>query len=195
MKPTTLPEGDWVIPAQLRVAPQRTFTLTQRFFLRLTRKAAGVNTNLNVFLPLVRLGSTFPRYLLFLSHLLNKGQIPRADKERIILRVAWRLGCVYEWGHHSHMARALGIDENEIVSIAKQHADQWDRRLRVLIVATDELIDKRSLSQSLWDELSAELSTDQRVEFCMLVGHYVMVAGLINTTGVPIEPGYLEGMG
>ncbi len=169
-------------------------TLTQRFFLRLTRTAAGVSENLNVFLPLARLGSIFPRYLFFLSHLLTKGLIPRADKECIILRVAWRLGCVYEWGHHSHMARELGINESEVASIVRQESGEWDDRLRVSIRAADELIDQRSLSQSCWDKLSTHLSTDQLVEFCMLVGHYVMVAGLINATGVCIESGYLEGV-
>jgi len=190
----TLPEGSWVVPGHSRIPAPEELTLTQRFFLRLTRKAAGVSENLNVFLPLSRLGSIFPRYLLFLSHLLTKGRIPRADKERIILRVAWRLGCVYEWGHHSHMARELGINESEVASIARQDTGEWDDRLRVFIRAADELIDQRSLSQSCWDELSTQLSTDQLVEFCMLVGHYVMVAGLINATGVCIESGYLEGV-
>ena len=194
MKSITLPAGSWVTPSHSRIPAPEELTLTQHFFLRLTRKAAGVSDNLNVFLTLARLGSIFPRYLLFLSHLLKKGRIPRADKERIILRVAWRLGCVYEWGHHSHMARELGIIESEVASIARQDTGEWDDRLRVFIRATDELIDQRSLTQSRWDELSTQLSTDQLVEFCMLVGHYVMVAGLINTTGVRIESGYLEGV-
>lgn len=40
--------------------------------------------------------------------------------------------------------------------------------------------------------LREQLSEDQAVEFCMLVGHYVMVAGTINTLGVRLEPGYLK---
>lgn len=192
MQLTTLPEGNWILPGQSRITAQEQSTLTQRFFLCLTRKGAGVSENLNVFLTLARLGSIFPRYLLFLSHLLKKGRIPRADKERVILRVAWRLGCVYEWGHHTKMAREAGVSESEVASIAGQDANEWNDRLRVFIRATDELIDQRSLTQSRWGELSTQLSQDQLVEFCMLVGHYVMVAGLINATGVRLESGYLE---
>ena len=33
---------------------------------------------------------------------------------------------------------------------------------------------------------------DQLVEFCMLVGHYLMVAMTINSCGLVLEPGYLD---
>jgi hypothetical protein len=65
----------------------------------------------------------------------------------------------------------------------------------MLLRATDELLDKRCISEETWEALGGELTPDQCVEFCMLVGHYVMVAGLINATGVQLEPGYLEGIG
>lgn len=112
--------------------------------------------------------------------------------ERIILRVAWRVGCVYEWGHHVHMATELGVGDEEIGSLAQPQSASWDRRLRTLVQAADELVDRRLLSDKTWDLLREHLSEDQAIEFCMLVGHYVMVAGTISTLGVRLEPGYLK---
>lgn len=70
----------------------------------------------------------------------------------------------------------------------------WADRLRALMHATDELVAERRLSDGTWRALRGHLSEDQAVEFCMLVGHYVMVAGTINTLGVSLEPGYLQGL-
>lgn len=194
MGPGTLPAGNWYRPERLRISvlPKSEQSFTQKALLGVTRRQAKSKTNLNVFTALARLGGIFLPYLLFLSQILMKGRISRVDKERIILRVAWRVGCVYEWGHHFHMAQELGITEAQILSIAEERHPSWDDRLRALLYATDELIEQRCLSEETWKDLREHLSEDQAVEFCMLVGHYIMVAGTINTVGVCLEPGYLK---
>jgi alkylhydroperoxidase family enzyme len=60
-------------------------------------------------------------------------------------------------------------------------------------MAVDELVAKQRLSNAVWDELSRHLTQDQLVEFCMLVGHYMMVAVTINTVGIQVEQKYLNG--
>lgn len=190
----TLPPGNWVLPERQRIAGLRVSeqSFLSRRLLGLTRRRAGTKTDLNVFTVLARLGGLFFPYMLFLSQLLMKGRISRVDKELIILRVAWRIGCVYEWGHHCQLAGELGLGSAEILSVAVEENPAWDERLRVLLRATDELILERLVSEGTWQALREHLSEDQSVEFCMLVGHYVMVAGTINSTGIPLEPGYLE---
>ena len=194
MNPSKLPAGQWIIPEKSRLPElaDAEQSLLQKLLLKITRNQAGSKDNLNVFLMLARLGAIFPRYLLFLSHILMKGRISRADKERIILHAAWRLGCVYEWGHHAHMAKELGISDAEIQSLASSHASRWDERLSAFVKGVDELIDDKRLSDQTWGRLSKHLTPDQMVEFCMLVGHYIMVAISINSTGVKLEPGYLD---
>jgi alkylhydroperoxidase family enzyme len=174
-----LPPGSWHYPAGSRIdlAPVAKQTLLQKLLLTMTRRQAKADHDLNVFKALARLGGIFMPYLLFLRQILTKGRISRADKERIILRVAWRVGCVYEWGHHVHMAAELGIRNEEIRSLAQPESASWDRRLRTFVEAADELVDQRLLSDETWGQLREQLSDDQAVEFCMLVGHYVMVAG------------------
>jgi alkylhydroperoxidase family enzyme len=93
------------------------------------------------------------------------------------------------------MAAELGISDAVMHSIAQEDSSDWEPRLETFIRAADELVAQRTLSDDTWAALRGELSEDQAVEFCMLVGHYVMVAGLINTLGIRIEPGYLKDIG
>lgn len=192
-----LPPGPWYVPHRpsLERVPPAQQSLVTRLMLGVVRRAAATSEDLEVFVVLSRLGPLFPRYLLFLSHLLRRGAIPRADKERIILRVAWRLGCIYEWGHHATMARDLGVSADEIRSIAEETSDRWTPRLRTLLAATDEILERRRFGDDTWASLREELREDQLVELCFVVGHYVMVAGTINGMSVRLEPGYLRGIG
>ncbi|MDE2422533.1 MAG: carboxymuconolactone decarboxylase family protein [Gammaproteobacteria bacterium] len=189
-----LPEGHWYIPegSNLPDLPIQEQGLLQRLLLKVTRKKAKSDSNLNVFLMLARLGAIFPRYLLFLSHLLMKGRISRIDKELLILHTAWRLGCVYEWGHHVQMAKELGISDEYILSMASSDSIHWSERTRTLLKGVDELIDHKRISAETWRDLSTYFNADQLVEFCILIGHYIMVAITINSTGVCLEAGYLE---
>lgn len=189
------PKGNWLVLSKPRVGPlpERQQGLAQKVFLAITRRGAKSKTNLNVFSVFARLGAIFPRYLLFLSHILMKGGISRVDKERIILRLAWRVGCVYEWAHHVHMARDLGITDATINSLAQESSPLWDEKTRAFVAGVDELVATQRLTDATWQALSRHYSENELVEFCMLVGHYIMVAVTINTVGIQIEPLYLDG--
>ena len=193
MSKLVFPPGEWH-SKDVRVPPlqRNEQSFLQKLLLRLTRRAAKAPCNLNVFLVFARLGPIFPRYLLFLSHLLMKGRLSRVDKERVILHLAWRLGCRYEWVHHFHMAAELGLSTEQILSMAQRASTLWDERTRCLVLAADELLDKTVLTDMTWAQLRPHLNADETVELCMLVGHYVMVAMTINATGIQPEPQYLE---
>jgi len=189
------PKGNWSLLKSPRVSPlpdgqQR---LIQKILLAITRRSAKSKTNLNVFTVFARLGAIFPRYLLFLSHILMKGGISREDKEKIILRLAWQVGCVYEWAHHVHMARELGISDASINSLAQVSSPLWDEKTTAFVTGVDELVAHKRITDSTWAALSRHYSQDQLVEYCMLVGHYIMVAVTINSVGIQVESQYLEG--
>lgn len=92
------PGQNWFVPETQRVSPldERKCTLFHRFLFWKIRKDVNSDVNLNVFRVLVRLGNIFFKYILFMVWVMRKGKIDRVKKELIILRVAWRLGCVYE---------------------------------------------------------------------------------------------------
>lgn len=189
-----LPPGSWHMPGKTRVSPipQNQLGVVPKALLKLFRRKAGVDYDFNFPVLLPRLGRIFPFYMMFVVQLLLKGRIERADKERVILRTVWRLGCVYEWAHHAHMASDLGLTEEEIRSLADETSTLWSARTRALVQATDDLIAHNKVGDEVWKKLRRELSEDQLVEFCMLVGHYVMASGMANSFNVALEPGFLS---
>ena len=76
-----------------------------------------------------------------------------------------------------------------------------DEHLKLALWASGEhfwdydLVQRRRIGDEAWAQLRRELSEDQAVEFCMVVGHHVMVVGMINSLDIRIEPGYLTDKG
>jgi hypothetical protein len=52
--------------------------------------------------------------------------------ERVITRIAWRMGCQYEYGHHTRMAYDHGISRREIESLTNDDDPTWSDRTRIL---------------------------------------------------------------
>ena len=151
---------------------------------------SGDTYDYTCFTVLARLGRIFATHAIFLSQLLQKGVITPTDTERIVIRVAWRMGCQYEYAHHTRMALALGVARTEIETLTNANDDQWSERTRTLLTAADELLATKNLSQQTFQRLRQELNPDQILEFTMLVGHYVMAGMILSVAGVEIEPAF-----
>jgi alkylhydroperoxidase family enzyme len=66
-----------------------------------------------------------------------------------------------------------------------------DEHTLVLIAAADKLLIDRHLDDPTWAALREHYSEVQMIELCMLVGECAMVAGVLNSLGVPLETGQL----
>jgi alkylhydroperoxidase family enzyme len=153
-------------------------------------RAAGLATGgapPNLFTTLGRHRALFRRWLRFGSTLMPGGKLPRDETELLILRVAHNARCEYEWRHHERIAQhsGLGADEVERVRLGPE-ADGWSPRRAALLRAADELHAEREISDEAWAELRPLLTDEQLIEVCMLVGHYEMLAGTLNS--LRIEP-------
>ena len=62
---------------------------------------------------------------------------------------------------------------------------------RLLVAAADELHANHEISEATWRGLSALLTTEQLVELPMLVGHYILLGGVLRSLGVPLESGQI----
>ena len=117
------------------------------------------------------------------------GRLPRADTELLILRVAHNTGCDYEWGHHERLGRQAGLAAVEIDRVREgPHAEGWSTRQATLLTAADELHSARRIGDETWAALRPLLDDEQLIELCMLVGHYEMLAGTLNSLGVEPDP-------
>ncbi len=145
----------------------------------------------NVFTTLARNRKLFRRWLRFAAALMPGGRLPRADTELVILRVAHVAGSQYEWEHHRRLGALAGLGADEIERVRRGPAEPgWNERQRALLAAADELLAERDLSDERWSELARHLGERELIEFCMLVGHYEMLAMTLNALRVqPDAPG------
>ncbi|BBX46417.1 carboxymuconolactone decarboxylase family protein [Mycobacterium cookii] len=124
-------------------------------------------------------------YLRFSTYLLYGSTLPARIREQVVLRVAHRRGCSYEWTHHVEMAHEVGLSDADIEAVRSGNADNdFDR---ALLCAVDELDEKSNMSDQTWAALSAQLDERQRMDLVFTVGNYVALAMALNTFGVEVE--------
>jgi alkylhydroperoxidase family enzyme len=141
----------------------------------------------NVFTTLARHRGLFRRWLRFAGSLMPGGTLPRADSELVILRVAHNCHSEYERGQHARIALTAGLTREDVARVpAGPEAEGWTPRQALLLRVTDALHADRDLADELWSALSAELSELERMELCLLVGHYEMLAMTLNA--LRVEP-------
>jgi alkylhydroperoxidase family enzyme len=159
---------------------------------RLTAAVTGRLTRAEpprVFTALGRHPRLFRTWLPFSATLLVRGELPAAERELVILRTAWRCGSWYEWAQHGALAPRAGLSVRDLEQVIEGPAAAgWRPRQRLLLEAADELHDHRVITDRTWDALAAELTGRQRIELCLLVGHYEMLAMTLNSLGVEAEP-------
>lgn len=183
------PEGGWIGPAAPRLLPPppgqrgllfRGVSLLARVFGR-----AAVPDIFPVFHINARL---FWPWLWFASRLMPGGRLPARDREKIILRTAWNCRSRYEWGQHVDIALRVGVSDAEIVRVARGAEACTDQYERALLLGCDEILRDSCVSDPTWSLLSQRLDQRLMIEFVVLVGHYKMIAGFLNSAGLRLEP-------
>ena len=132
-------------------------------------------------------GRLFWPWLIFASQMMPFGRLPATDREKVILRVAWHCRSRYEWGQHVEMALKVGVSDNEIIEITKPSGDILNQDDRLLVKVCDQLCQQRPIDEDNWLALNQKYNKRQMIELVMLVGHYVMVAGLLINAGIELE--------
>ena len=158
---TGLPPGSWNVLPVARVAPLMRSQAAPlgRLTLWIIRRVEKTNGDYNVFGTLARLGSIFPAQAIFLSEVLKRGRLARVEKEQVILRTAWRLGAVYEYGHHYLRARQFGLTDAAIAAATTEDAADQATRIGAFLAAADELLAAHTLSD---EAFHAFLGTPRR---------------------------------
>ncbi|MFM9376917.1 carboxymuconolactone decarboxylase family protein [Gordonia sp. VNK21] len=185
--------GRWLTPTTPRLEPLAPAELSRRdrLVLAVIRKRTRSGFDFTVFRTLARLRGVFGVHAALVGQLLRPGHLNADEKELVILRSAWRLGCIYEWAHHSHIADELGVEPDRRAAVTSDPVRGLDPRLTAMLQAADVLIAERRLDDDAWTAASRVLTGDEILELCFLVGHYAMVAMTINSVGVQLEEPFL----
>jgi AhpD family alkylhydroperoxidase len=141
----------------------------------------------NIFTTLARHRRLFLPWLMFAGRLMPRGKLPRIDTELVILRVAHRCGCEYEWSHHERIGQRVGLSRDDIARVREERPEGFSESHALLLRAVDELHDTRNISDETWEGLSAHLSDVELIELCMLAGHYEMLAMTLNSLRVEVD--------
>ncbi|WP_320670021.1 carboxymuconolactone decarboxylase family protein [Patulibacter defluvii] len=144
----------------------------------------------HLFLTLGRHRKLFWGWLRFAGRLMPGGLLPRRETELVILRVAHLRGSQYEFEHHVRLGRRAGLGPADVRRVVEgPDAAGWGPRERLLLRTADRLLEQRDLDDAAWDELRASLDEREAIELCMLVGHYDMLATVLNTLRIqPDQP-------
>jgi AhpD family alkylhydroperoxidase len=112
---------------------------------------------------------------------------PRA-RELLILRVAWRTQCHYEWAQHVRLAGRVGITAEEIAAVARNTpAEVWSALEADLLTAADQLVGQYRVDDDTWARLAEQLDERQLVELLFVVGTYTGLAMVFNGLGLQVD--------
>ncbi|WP_428340647.1 carboxymuconolactone decarboxylase family protein [Mycobacterium sp.] len=124
-------------------------------------------------------------YLKYSTYLLYGSTLPPRIRELLILRVAHRRDCAYEWSHHVEMSKDVGLTDTDVEAARTGRAD--NALDSALLCAVDELDEKSKISDQTWAALGERLDEQQRMDLVFTIGNYIALAMALNTFGVEVE--------
>ena len=154
-----------------------------------TAALLSASGELNIFATLAHHPKLLKRWLVFGGHVLAKSTLPPRERELVILRTGWRCGSEYEFGQHTVIGLASGLDEADIARLARPGAAGWSPADALVVRAVDELVDDHCLSDETWEGLVTSWSTQQVMDLVFAVGQYQLVSMALRSFGVQREPG------
>jgi alkylhydroperoxidase family enzyme len=116
------------------------------------------------------------------------GTLPKRDHELLALRAAWNCRSEFEWGEHAEYARAAGLTDAAIHSVAGDPAT-FAPVEAALLRAADELHSGSDVTDDTWGVLAAHYDDAQLVEILFVVGQYTMLSMVANAAQVGLPDG------
>jgi AhpD family alkylhydroperoxidase len=137
-------------------------------------------------------------FLGYNRHLTGRSStVDRRTRELVILRVAWRRRCRYEWAQHRSIAKRAGVTDEEIAQLrcaagagsgAGSGAGAGPGMVPLLITAVDELLDDSCLSDETYRALAASFDERQLMDLIFTTGTYALLAMAFNSFGLELDP-------
>jgi 4-carboxymuconolactone decarboxylase len=119
--------------------------------------------------------------------------LPPRDRELVALRTAWLTRSSYLWAHRAPSARRAGLADADLKRIAAgPDATGWSEFDATLLRAADELHVDSFVSDATWRALTERYGVNQMIDLVYGIGDLTMHAGVLNTIGVEIEPGFSD---
>ena len=179
-----------VIGVEPRIAPvpESEWTDAQRAIVARFGDAARATNALRVYLRHPVLAENI---LPFERYISTESTLTPRHRELLILRTAWLCRSEYVWSQHAASARAAGLTGAELTRVAQgPDATGWNPFEAVLLRAADELYVDSFVSDRTWTALTTSYGTQQAMDAVFTVAEFTMVAGTVNSLGVPVDDAF-----
>jgi alkylhydroperoxidase family enzyme len=145
---------------------------------------------MNVFRTFANHPDLIGAWLGFGAYLLRSSTLEPRLRELVVLRVGWQCRSPYEWGQHVIIGRKSGVLDADLQRLTQgPDAEGWSVAEAAALRATDELIERHTLGDATWTDLTVHFTTQQILDLIFLVGHYQLVAGALNALRVERDDG------
>jgi alkylhydroperoxidase family enzyme len=118
-------------------------------------------------------------------------QNPRLDpqlREIAVLRVGHLSGSEYEVYHHEAIGRGVGLTTAQLEAVRNGDAAGLTPAQQAVLRFTDSVVSQVRADDAALQALRAVVSDGEIVDLIMTIGCYMMVARLLATAGVEIDP-------
>lgn len=145
---------------------------------------------LNIYRMLCHAPTFFPGWMDLGRAVLYEAQLPARLRELAILRVGHLCNSPYELHQHRKIALAVGITQEQVDAVAAApEGPLFDEVDQTVLAATDQLVHDVRIDDERFAKLRSLISDRQVMELVISVGFYMMVARVIENSGVPLEEG------
>jgi alkylhydroperoxidase family enzyme len=151
---------------------------------------ARLPVSLNVFRMMAHAETSFRPLLALGTSILAQQQLSPKLRELAILRVARLSPAEYEWVQHVPIALATGATQAQIDALSRGEIEDasFDAVERLVLRFTTEVLRDVRASDSTFAALAGRLSPREIVELILTVGYYMMLARLLESTAVDLDP-------
>lgn len=127
------------------------------------------------------------------AKLLLEAELDPVYREYAILRVAILNKSRYEWAQHVPIALNTGIPMEKITALTDwENSTLYTPEERVILTFTDEVIRNSRASDKTFESASVFLTRQGLTELVLSIGYWNMVAFMLNTMDVDVEPKFKE---
>jgi 4-carboxymuconolactone decarboxylase len=151
---------------------------------------AQLPVHLNVFKLMAQAETCFRPLLRLGTAILGRQKLSPKLRELAILRVAALSGARYEWVQHVPIAKHVGATDTQVAAIERGGIDApcFDATERAALRLAGELVEGVRAKDATFGELAQRFSPQEIVELILAVGYYRMLATLMETAAIDLDP-------
>lgn len=122
----------------------------------------------------------------FRNHVVIGTALGAERSEVVVLRTGLNLRSDYEWAHHVHRARKLGMPDQRILAISGDGCDLSPGDA-LLVRGTDQLFHHRRLLPKTQGAILATFGKEGMLDLMATVAHYSMLGFMLNSCDVDLD--------